>query len=75
MTKQFTHNGKDFEIRRATINGEHCIRVYHNNKQVSPTYSVSEETESDYRQQSGSSMVDELEKTAQYDVERGVYLS
>ncbi|MBW5287153.1 hypothetical protein [Burkholderia gladioli] len=75
MTKKFTHNGKEFEIRKAVIGDEHCVRVYQDNKQVSPTYSVSQEIESDYRTQTGKSMVEELEQTAQSDIERGLYIS
>lgn len=75
MNKKFTHNDKEFEIRHSEINNEHCIRVYQDNKQVSPTYSVSKEIESDYRTQEGKSMVEELEKTAQSDIKRGLYIS
>ena len=74
MNKKFTHNNKEFEIRHAEIDNEHCIRVYQDSKQVSPTYSVSKEIESDYRKQAGKSMLEELEKTAQSDIERGLYI-
>lgn len=75
MTKKFTHNKKEFEIRKGLINGEHCVRVFHNGKPVGPTYSVSQDIENDYQTQHGKSMIDELENTAQSDIERGLYIS
>ncbi len=75
MNRKFTHNGKEFEIRQAQINNEHCIRVYQDNKQVSPTYSVSTEIEQDFRTQHGKSMIEELAATAENDIIRGLYIS
>lgn len=75
MTKKFTHQGKEFEIRQIHINDEYYVRVYHENKQISPTYSVTTEIEQDYRSQQGKSIIDELEATAQNDVIRGIYIS
>ncbi|CAM4252031.1 hypothetical protein [Kerstersia similis] len=75
MGKKFTYQGKEFEIRQGVIGDDHCVRVYQGDKQVSPTYSVSKEIESDYHAQTGKSMVDELEKTAQSDINRGLYIS
>lgn len=75
MSKKINHNNNELEIRRVEINDVYCITVYKGNKPVSPTYSVSKEIESDYRVQTGGSMIDELEEVACRDIERGFYIS
>lgn len=75
MNKKFIHKNKEFEIRQAEIDDEYCVRVYYDNNQVSPTYSVSKEIEGIYHTQTGKSMVDELKETAQSDIERDFYIS
>lgn len=75
MNIKFTHQGKEFEIRHVKINDEHRIRVFQNDKQVSPTYSISTKNEHDFQKQYGKSMIEELATTAQNDVIRGLYIS
>lgn len=75
MSKRFVHNNKEFEIKRVEIDDEYHVSAHHENRQVGPTYSVSKVIESDYRVQTGGSMVHELEEIAQKDVERCFYIS
>lgn len=46
--QKFSANGQEFEIRTSQIGEKHLVKIFLNNKQVSPIYSVDLETNSDY---------------------------
>jgi len=69
----FTHDGKDFEIRTAQIGDRYCVKVFLNNKQVSPVYSVDIETHTDYFSRHQESLINDLKSIAKSDIEKGMY--
>ncbi len=71
--EKFTHNGNEFEIRTAMIDGRHCVKVFLDNEGVSHTYSVDFETHTDYFAQYQESLIDNLKKIAKSDIENGMY--
>lgn len=70
----FTHKHNEFEIRTAVIGERHCVKVFLNDKLVSPTYSVDFETNTDYFAQHKESLIDNLKKIAKSDIENEIYL-
>ena len=70
----FTHEGKTFEVRVAQLNGRVCVKVFLDEAQVSPEYSVTWEVRKDYFSQHQKSMVSALVTIAESDVRKGIYL-
>jgi len=73
MSKQFEHDGKTFEIREAVLNNRYCVRVYLDDKQVSPEYSATLEVGQEFFSQHQQRIVDELGKIAESDVRNEIY--
>lgn len=71
--EKFMHDGKEFEIRTAIIGDHHCVKVFLNGENVSPTYSVDFETHADYFAQHQKRLVDNLKSIAKSDIEQGIY--
>ena len=69
----FSHGGNEFEIRVAKINEKYCVKVFFNNDQVSPEYSVDFETHQDYFSQHQESLAAQLVEIAKSDIENGMY--
>ncbi|MFC4621636.1 hypothetical protein ACFO3A_05350 [Comamonas nitrativorans] len=73
MSRKFEHEGKTFEIREAVLNNCYAVRVFLDNKPVSPKYSATLEVGHDYFSQQQARIVDELAKTAESDIRNGLY--
>ncbi|MEE4251689.1 MAG: hypothetical protein V2I38_13950 [Alcanivoracaceae bacterium] len=73
MSRKFYHDGKTFEIREAILNSRYCVRVYLDDKQVSPEYSATLEVGQDFFLQHQQRIVDELAKIAESDVRNEIY--
>jgi hypothetical protein len=71
--KIFQHDGKEFEIRVATLNGKSLVKVFLNNIQVSPEYAVDVETRHDYFAKYQESLVAQLVSIAKSDIKKGIY--
>jgi len=71
--EKFSHDGNEFEIRTAIIDGRHCVKVFLNDEVVSPTYSVDFETHADYFAQHQESLIDNLKEIAKTDIKQGMY--
>jgi hypothetical protein len=70
---QFTHSGRDFEIRATPLDNEVKVRLFEGNKPASPiVYSVSIETAFDARMRGFAlDLVDELMHLMEHDTRAG----
>lgn len=71
--EKFSHDEKDFEIRTAQIKDKYCVKIFLNDKQVSPVYSVDIETHTNYFMQHQQSLINNLKTIAKSDIEKGMY--
>jgi hypothetical protein len=69
--EQFEHNKQTYEIRAVARDNGYEVRTYLDNKQVSPTYSISFETAIDFTHSGWGSAVDNLIQDAQSDITEG----
>jgi len=74
MNEKFNHNGKEFEIRTATIADKHCVKVFHNGAQVSVEYSATIDVGFDFFRQNQQKIIDHLKGAAKSDIENGIFL-
>ena len=75
MNKKFSFNGDVFEIRQISSNNCHAVKVFLDNKQVSPEYSITFEVGNDYFNEHKKSMLEELIKVAEQDIRNGIYFN
>lgn len=73
MSRKFEHEGKTFEIHEAVLNDRYAVKVFLDDKLVSPEYSATLEVGQDYFSQHQARIVDELAKIAESDIRNGVY--
>lgn len=67
----FTHKGQEYEVRAIARTDGYAIRTFLNNKQISPTYSITFETAIDFVNSGWGDAVDDLIQTAKNDIVRG----
>jgi hypothetical protein len=74
LKKEFLkHNGFNFEIRINTIDDKYCVKVFIDDFQVSPLYSVDIEYEKEYFKQHEDSLVKQLVEMAKRDIENDIF--
>jgi tRNA/tmRNA/rRNA uracil-C5-methylase (TrmA/RlmC/RlmD family) len=74
-SETFIYDDNEFEIRTEVIDGRHCVKIFLNDKIVSPTYSVDFEIHADYFVQYQKSLIDNLKATAKSDITNGMYFN
>ena len=75
MNRNFEHEGKTFEVRETALEDRFAVKVFLDNKQVSPEYSATLEVGQDYFSKHQARIVDELSKVAESDIRMGIYLN
>jgi len=71
--QKFQHDGQEFEVKIECFNKKYSAKVFLQNEQVSPEYSVSIETHQDFFAQHQQSWINELVKIAKSDIFKGFY--
>lgn len=74
MNRQFEHEGKTFEIRETVSNERYVVKIFLDDKQVSPEYSATLEVGQDYFSQHEKYIVDVLTKIAEESIRNGICL-
>lgn len=73
MYRAFEHEGKISEVRVKALDERYAVKVFLNNKLVSPEYSATLEVGVDIFVQHKSRLIDELVKIVENDVRNGIY--
>ncbi len=71
--RSFEHKGNTFALRLFGTGSGFSVVAFLNGQQVSPSYSVSFETHSDYFMQHKARLTDHLFEIAQSDIEHEMY--
>lgn len=73
MNHSFEHEGEVFEVRKAILDDRCVVKVFLDEKQVSPEYSASFEMGQDYFSKHSTHIVEELARIAKKDICNGIY--
>ncbi|MGI0133727.1 MAG: hypothetical protein ACREBW_02055 [Candidatus Micrarchaeaceae archaeon] len=71
--RQFQHSGKTFSLKLFGTDTGFSVVAFLNDQQVSPSYTISFETHTDYFMQHKASLTESLFGLAQSDLEHGMY--
>jgi hypothetical protein len=73
MPNRFQHDGKEFEIRHHNDGTKISVKIFCDDKQVSPKYSANIEVAQDYFRQHGEKILETLKNMAKQDIENNLY--
>lgn len=72
-TRTHTHNNTDFELKLFETDTGFSVVAFLNGKQVSPSYTVTFETNQDHFMEHKDDLIDSLFGHAQSDLKNGLY--